>query len=230
MRVPLLYTFVKSPFEGLIPFTGKIKEGMDTLKEAVIAYIDGDEEKFNKFSDKVCAIEHEADKIKREIRNSLPKGVFMPVDKFQFFTLIKELDQILDSAEDIVVWLSFKKGVVLREIKKEFLALLNISISSVPILIEAIEILPRAVGFIKRDKKLLKEKIRAVRQREWESDQIAQCIVRTIFNLPQVDCMIKGNGVDCLTIHHILETTKYIGHIADHAENAADIIRVMISE
>jgi len=158
--------------------------------------------------------------MKREIRNSLPKGVFMPVDKFQFFTLVRELDQILDRAEDIVVWLSFKKGVVLQPIKKEFIALLNISIQTVDILAEVVHITPRAVGFIKRDRELVKEKIREVRLMEYESDQIAQCIVKTIFNLEKVDC---------LTLHHLLETTKYIGNIADHAENAADIIRVMIA-
>ncbi len=232
MRVPLFYTFVKSPFESLEPFTAKIQEGMDVLKQAVRAYIDGDEERFDKLSEKVCQIEHEADKIKRRIRNSLPKGIFMPVDRFQFFSLIKELDQILDSAEDIVVWLSFKQGVVLKEVRKEFLALLEISTSSVPILMKAIHLLPRAVGFIKRDKRLLKEIIREVRQKEWESDQIAQCIVKTIFSLPKLDSVIviEGQGVDCLTIHHLLETTKYVGNIADHAENAADIIRVMIAE
>ncbi len=85
---------------------------------------------------------------------------------------------------------------------------------------EVVHITPRAVGFIKRDRELVKEKIREVRLMEYESDQIAQCIVKTIFNLEKVDC---------LTLHHLLETTKYIGNIADHAENAADIIRVMIA-
>ena len=229
MRVPLFYTFVKNPFESLEPFTAKIQEGVEVLKQAVRAYMDEDEEEFDKLSEKVCQIEHEADKIKREIRNSLPKGIFMPVDRFQFFFLIKELDKILDSAEDVVVWLSFKRGVILKEVRKEFLTLLEISTTSVPILMRAIRLLPRAVGFIKKDKQLLKEIIREVRQKEWESDQIAQCIVKTIFNLPHVDCAV-GKGVDCLTIHHLLETTKYIGNIADHAENAVDIIRVMIAE
>jgi len=228
MRVPLLYTFVTSPFKNLIPFTDKIKEGMDVLREAVKAYIEEDEKRFEALAEKVCQIEHEADKMKREIRNSLPKGIFMPVDKFQFFYLVRELDQILDSAEDIVVWLSFKQGVILQCVKKEFLALLEICIQSVWVLIEAVHLMPKAIGFIRRDRELIKEKIREVRQREWESDQIAQCIVKTIFNLPRVDCAFKSGYIECLTIHHLLETTKFIGHIADHAENAADILRIMI--
>ncbi|RKX62650.1 MAG: TIGR00153 family protein [Thermodesulfobacteriota bacterium] len=220
MRVPLFYSFVRCPFETLTPFVDKIKEGLEILKKAVHSYVENNYADFETFSEQVCKIEQEADHMKREIRNSLPKGVFMPVDKFQFFTLVRELDQILDRAEDIVVWLSFKKGVVLQPIKKEFIALLNISIQTVDILAEVVHITPRAVGFIKRDRELVKEKIREVRLMEHESDQIAQCIVKTIFNLEKVDC---------LTLHHLLETTKYIGNIADHAENAADIIRVMIA-
>ena len=220
MRVPLFYSFVRCPFKTLTPFMDKIKEGLEILKKAVHSYVENNYTDFETFSEQVCKIEQEADHMKREIRNSLPKGVFMPVDKFQFFTLVRELDQILDRAEDIVVWLSFKKGVVLQPIKKEFIALLNISIQTVDILAEVVHITPRAVGFIKRDRELVKEKIREVRLMEHESDQIAQCIVKTIFNLEKVDC---------LTLHHLLETTKYIGNIADHAENAADIIRVMIA-
>ncbi|MDL1970959.1 MAG: TIGR00153 family protein [Candidatus Desulfofervidaceae bacterium] len=230
MRVPLIYTFVTSPFRNLIPFTDKLKEGMEMLRKAVQAYIEGDYKRFEALSERVCNIEHEADKMKREIRNSLPKGIFMPVDKFQFFCLVRELDQILDSAEDTVVWLSFKHGVVLECVKKEFSALLEICIQSVWVLSEAVHLMPKAIGFIKKDQELIKEKIREVRQREWESDQIAQCIVKTIFNLPHVDCSLGNGKIDCLTIHHLLETTKFIGHIADHAENAADILRAMIAK
>ncbi|MDL1955786.1 MAG: TIGR00153 family protein [Candidatus Desulfofervidus auxilii] len=219
MRVPGLHTFVSCPFLKLLPFTDKIKEGMETLKLALHAYVDEDYRQFEIFSEKVSRIEHEADDMKREIRNSLPRGVFMPVDKFQFFSLIKELDHILDSAEDTVVWLTFKQGVVLKEIKQDFKNLLDVCIEAVLILSEAVYLMPRAVGFIKRDKDLVIKKIREVRQKEWESDQIAQGIIKAVFNLK----------VDCLTLHHLLETTKYIGDIADHAENAADIMRVMIA-
>ncbi|HDD35671.1 MAG TPA: TIGR00153 family protein [Candidatus Desulfofervidus auxilii] len=218
MRVPGLYTFLGCPFKSLIPFMDKIKEGMKVLKQALHAYIAQDKQ-FEALAEKVSRIEHEADGMKREIRNSLPRGVFMPVDKFQFFTLLRELDQILDSAEDTVVWLSFKEGVVVKEISQDFNTLVDVCVDAVSTLSEAIHLMPGAVGFIKKDKDLVLEKIRDVRQKEWESDQIAQGIVKIVFKLK----------VDCLTLHHLLETTKYIGNIADHAENAADILRVMIA-
>lgn len=220
MRVPIISSFIGAPFEKLVTFCEKIQQGMKALNEAVIAYVSEDYEHFDIWTKRVCSIEQEADEMKREIRNSLPRGVFMPVDKFQFFTLVRELDQILDRAEDVVIWLSFKRGVVIKEVREDLLGLLDTSIESVEILFNAVKMTTEAFGFIKKKREDIKETIRTVRHKEWESDQIAQCMVRKLFEL---------KDVDFITIHHVLTAGGYIGNIADHAENAADIIRVIIA-
>ncbi len=220
MRVPIVSSFVSTPFESLVTFCEKILEGMKALRKAVEAYVNEDYERFDVWVRGVCSIEQEADEMKREIRNSLPRGVFMPVDKFQFFTLIRELDHVLDSAEDVVVWLSFKRGVAIKEVKEDLLELLDTSIESVEILYDVIKMTTKTFGFLKKRREDIKETIRAVRRKEWESDQIAQGMVRKLFEL---------KDYDFFTIHHILTTGRYIGDIADHAENVADVIRVMIA-
>ena len=220
MRVPFISSFISAPFEKLVAFCSKVQEGMKALREAVLAYLNEDYEHFDAWTNKVISIEQEADEMKRQIRNSLPRGVFMPVDKFQFFTLLRELDQILDRAEDIVVWLSFKRGMVIKEIKGDLLELLDTSIEAVEILCGVVKMTTEAFGFIKKRREEIKQEIRSVRYKEWESDQIAQCMIRRLFTL---------EGYDFLTIHHILRASAYVGNIADHAENAADIIRVMIA-
>lgn len=220
MRVPIISSFIGAPFERLVIFCEEILEGMKALNEAVIAYANEDHDHFDIWAKKVCGIEQLADEMKREIRNSLPRGVFMPVDKFQFFTLVRELDQILDRAEDVVIWLSFKRGVVIKEVKQDLLGLLDASIESVETLFNAVKMTTETFGFIKKRREDIKQTIREVRHREWESDQIAQCMVRKLFELKETDFV---------TIHHILTVGRYIGNIADHAENAADIIRAMIA-
>lgn len=221
MRIPIISSFIGAPFEKIVTFCEKVQEGMKMLREAMIAYVNEDYEHFDAWAKRVCSIEQEADEMKREIRNSLPRGVFMPVDKFQFFALVRELDQILDRAEDVVVWLSFKRVVVIREVKEELLRVFDASIESVEILCDVVKMTTEAFGFIKKKREAIKETIREVRHREWKSDQIAQAMVKRLFEL---------EDVDFLTIHHILTAGKYIGNIADHAENAADIIRVMIAK
>lgn len=166
MRIPIISSFIGAPFERLVIFCEEILEGMKALNEAVIAYANEDYDHFDIWAKKVCGIEQLADEMKREIRNSLPRGVFMPVDKFQFFTLVRELDQILDRAEDVVIWLSFKRGVVIKEVKQDLLGLLDASIESVETLFNAVKMTTETFGFIKKRRDDIKQTIREVRHRE----------------------------------------------------------------
>ncbi|RLD17528.1 MAG: DUF47 domain-containing protein, partial [Caldiserica bacterium] len=92
----------KSPFDGLKEHSEKVTLGIRKMKEAFLYYIDEDFENFSRVSEEVIKLENDADWIKGNIRNHLPKGIFMPVDRTTFLDCLKELDGILDIAEDIV--------------------------------------------------------------------------------------------------------------------------------
>ncbi len=67
----------------------KIIEGVSIIREALECYISGSGvcREFKELTAEVDAIEEHADKIKRNIRNHLPRRLFMPVDKTLFFEL-----------------------------------------------------------------------------------------------------------------------------------------------
>jgi predicted phosphate transport protein (TIGR00153 family) len=46
-------------------------------------------------------LEHEADEIKNEIRNHLPKRLFMPVERRDMLEILDSQDSIADTAQDI---------------------------------------------------------------------------------------------------------------------------------
>ncbi|MCK5301426.1 MAG: DUF47 family protein, partial [Thermoplasmatales archaeon] len=121
-RVPVSNTFRrKSPFRQLLLHMNKVRKCIDTIEEGLIRYYKGDYNSFSKLSEDVSKIEHEADLIKRNIRNHLPKTVFMPVDKGKFLWALREQDKILDHAENLVKMLDMRHTIIPTELQDMFI-------------------------------------------------------------------------------------------------------------
>jgi len=73
-------------------------EGVPALFAALIA---GDREALSAQQQHIAALESEADAIKNELRNHLPRKLFMPVDRRDLLEILDLQDSIADVAEDI---------------------------------------------------------------------------------------------------------------------------------
>jgi len=221
IRVPLLYTLRKSPFEGLTEHAGKIKECIRIWKLAVSAYIEKKYDEFEKLSKQVQQLEHEADLIKGNLNAHLPKGIKMPVHKSDFMLCLKEQDDILDFAEDTVIWLGFKK-VDLSSIKDELLELMQKVTEIVETLEKvALNIQPFFSKWKIAQRDEMKQLLKEVHRQEWESDRLEKDLAKKIFNSPDLDT---------IDVYYISNLIKIIASIANHAENAGDKIRAMIAK
>ena len=119
MRLLISSLFFKSPFENLQKHADKVKECAHLFKEAAICHIGQECKEYDLLTEKVSHLEYEADEIKRNIRNHLPKGIFMPVDKFQFLWYLREQDKVLDEAEEALFWLSFRPRSIPDEVASD---------------------------------------------------------------------------------------------------------------
>jgi len=75
--------------------------------------------KFDMLTEQVARLESEADAVKRNIRNHLPRGILMPVDKFQFLQYLGEQDKVLDEVEEALFWLSFRPRGIPQEVAQD---------------------------------------------------------------------------------------------------------------
>ena len=67
---------------------------------------------------------------------------------------------------------------------------------------------------------VVKDMIRTLRQYEHEADKVEDAVKEKIFNT--ID--------DAVAVFHLIRLTEIIGSIADHAENAGDMMRAMIAK
>ena len=216
-------TLRKSPFDGLIEHAAKVRECVRALDEALSAFGAGDMEKFEKMKRRVEELESEADRIKANIRNHLPKSVWMPVDKQFFLMTLTQQDSILDYAEDAVVWIDMRGKPLPPELSEDFSRLQKIVVRTVEEYEKVVNNIPHVLetSFSEKERKETKDHIYEVHRLEHESDELERVLTKKIFSM-------EGK-LDPLSIWHLVKLVNILGDVADHAENAADRVRAMIA-
>ena len=222
MRIPFSSAFTASPFDGLQEHAQKVKECGWAFQQAIECHAADRCERFDEYRQEVIKLESEADAIKRRIRGHLPMRARMPVSQFQVFMYLREQDKVLDSVEDALDWLSYRRtsGVGKKEIKETLFLLVDA-------VLEPIEELSRLVAeakeyfdsYSEKQREIVKEIIHNLRKREHEADRVEDELKFKVFNIE----------TDPVAIFHLVKLAEIIGSVADHAENAGDVMRTMIA-
>ncbi len=221
MRFPFFKLFRTSPFAGLQEHMDKVTECTWAFQQAIECHISKQCQTFEEFRAEVDKMEDEADAIKRRIRGHLPKGTLMPVDKFQLFRYLREQDKILDAAEEALDWISFRaEPGIPPELHKDFMLLVDAVLDPVEELKQTVALARKYFhGYSEKQRLLVKQSIRHIREKEHEADRVEDDVKRKVMNL----------GTDALTVFHMVRLAETIGSVADHAENAGDMMRAMVA-
>ena len=116
----ILKLFGKSPFAPLQSHMDSIADCVHMLPELFNALKEGDQEKIEKIVEEISKLEHKADLIKNDIRNHLPKSLYLPIDKNHLLEILTLQDSIADKAQDAGVLTTFKNLVIPEEINDLF--------------------------------------------------------------------------------------------------------------
>lgn len=104
----ILKLFGHSPFAPLLSHMEKIAACVHKLPELFNAIESGDQNLVEKLAKEISKLEHKADLTKNDIRNHLPKSLFLPIDRSHLLEILTLQDSIADTAEDIAVIATFK--------------------------------------------------------------------------------------------------------------------------
>lgn len=222
MRIPLLSMFITSPFDGLQQHAEKVKECAWVFQQAMECHVSDKCNAFEELRQQINKLETEADAVKRRIRGHLPKGTLLPVDKFQLFRYLRQQDNVLDKVEETLNWLSYRSEPgIPQELEKDFLLLVDKVIDPIDELSQMVAEARKYFRYYsEKQRVVVKNIIRTVRNQEHEADQLEDAIKQKAFNLK----------IDPVTIFHMIRLAEIIGSIADHAENAGDMMRAMIAK
>ena len=221
MRLPFISLFMTSPFDGLQEHAEKVKECAWAFQQAIECHITDQCEAFEEFRLKVDKLESEADSIKRRIRGHLPKGTLMPVDKFQLFRYLREQDKVLDAVEEALDWLSFRSDPGIPEaLEKDFFLLVDAVMDPVEEMCRLVlEARKYFRSYSEKQRNIIKEIVHTMHRQEHDADKVEDGIKEKLLNMK----------IEAITVFHMIRLAETIGSIADHAENAGDMVQAMIA-
>lgn len=93
--------FGKSPFAPLQTHMARVASCIGKLPSLFTAIVSGDTQAAERIAEEISKLEHEADLTKNDIRNHLPKSLFLPVDRSALFEILSLQDALADQAESI---------------------------------------------------------------------------------------------------------------------------------
>ncbi len=210
-----------SPFDGLQEHAEKVKECAWAFQQAIECYITDQCENFEEFRLEVDKLESEADSIKRCIRDHQSKGILIPVDRFQLFRYLREQDKVLDAVEEALDWLSFRSGPGIPEaLEKDFFLLVDAVMDPVEEMCRLVlETRKYFKSYSEKQCKIVKDIIHTIRRQEHDADKVEDGIKEKLLNMQ----------IEAITAFHMIRLAETIGSIADHAENAGDMVRAMMA-
>ena len=221
MRIPFLSMFMTSPLETLQEHAEKVKECTWTFQQAMECHVSDRCKRFEELREEIIRMESEADAIKRRIRGHLPKGTLMPVYNFLLFRYLREQDAVIDAVEDALDWISFRSEPgIPPELEKEFVILADSVIDPIEELSKmVVEARKYFKNYSEDQRVIIKKIIHTLHQQEHEADKAEDMVKQKALNM----------NIDAVTVFHAVRLAEIIGSIADHAQNAGDMMRAMIA-
>ncbi len=218
-----LGVFAKSPLKPLedhINIVYKCSRSLLPFFEAVFAEEWTAAETIQK---EISTLERQADTIKRELRISLPSGIFMPIQRQDVLDLLTHQDKIANKAKDISGRVVGRRLVIPSELRDEFMEYLKRCLQATgqarKVINELDELLE--TGFKGREVRLVENMIEELDRIEDDTDKL-QISLRQ--HLLRIESTL--NPVDVMFLYNIIE---WVGELADISERVGSRLELMLA-
>ena len=221
--INIISIFAKSPFKPIRDHMDKVVESVIPLNDFFEALFQEDFSKVEKIQQQVIKAEKEADLIKNEIRNHLPRNIFMPINRRDLLEMLDMQDSIADVAQDIVVLINIRRMGLTKELGQEVINFVKKSQDVCYLARELNQEFEYVIesGFGRLEIKKLLEMIENVSISETEADNLEDVLFQRLYEVEE-----KMNSVDVIFWYKIFEL---IGDIADFSKKTGNRLRLMIA-
>jgi hypothetical protein len=218
----ILSLFGRSPFAPLQSHMESVGYCVHRLPDLFQALEQRDYPRLEKLAEEISRLEHDADLIKNDIRNHLPKSLFLPIDRGNLLEILSIQDSIADKVEDVAVLMTLKPLELLPIFKDEFKLFLRKNIETFDeaklIIKELHELVESSFGGIEAEK--VRSMVDEVAYREHEVDLIQRQLLKSVFK--------AEDQLNYITFHQWQRVIESIASISNYSENLAYRIRMTL--
>jgi uncharacterized protein len=214
--------FGKSPFAPLQSHMKKVALCVERLSDIFRALAKMDMEKIEKLSADLSRMEHEADLTKNDIRNHLPKSLFLPIDRAHFLEILSVQDSIADKAEDIAVLLTLRPLENFRNFYSDLTAFFQqcelVFLDAKQIIEEIDELLETSFGGLEAEK--VKSMVEQTAYKEEDAAKMQKLLMKQLFT--------HGDTLSVPAFNLWMHLIEELGEIAHLSERLANRIRMIL--
>ena len=214
--------FGKSPFAPLQTHMKKVSGCIDKLNKMLEILSKIDIDKVEKLAAELSNLEHEADLTKNDIRNHLPKSLFLPIDHAQFLEILSIQDSIADKAEEIGVLLTLRSEELFKDFKIDIHSLFkknaDVFLSAKQIIEEIDVLLESSFGGLEAEK--VKSMVEVTAFKEYEAEKLKRVLLKQLFS--------QGEALSSPAFYLWLNLIEEIGEISHLSERLANRIRMIL--
>jgi predicted phosphate transport protein (TIGR00153 family) len=171
----------------------------------------------------ISMLEKEADEIKRELRISLPVGIFMPIQRQDVLDLLTQQDKIANKAKDISGRILGRQLTVPIELQEPFLEYLKRCLDATNQAKKVINELDDLLetGFRGRELRVVEDMIERLDEIEDDTDRLQVGLRRGLLALEKA-----LNPVDVMFLYSIID---WVGELADISERVGSRLELMLA-
>ena len=220
---PIASLLGKSPFKPLQAHMRIVNECIAHVPALFEALIAGDQAEVVKVKDLIFAKEQEADDLEHELRASLPKSLFLPVDRRDLLDLLNMQDSMANTAQDIAGLMIERDMTVPEGMAESLRELVQRCVDAcdlAKIIIEEMDELIEA-GFGGREAASVLDMVEQLSAIEDETDEMGVKLTQILF--------AKEDEMKPVSVMFWYQMIQWIGDMADYAEKAGDRMRLLIA-
>ena len=204
--------------ELLLEHTCLVLDSVDNFQNMIESLRLLDLEKARKFEEMVEKFETSADEIHRENVSQICRGSFFGYLREDILQFMELTDSVADSAKEA------SRTLTLRKVPEQMLAkfLTDTAMSYVKESANTAKSLLDVIKSLNMKRDIVIEKVRIVEQLEENADILKNKVFQELYS--------KSDEYDTLTVLQLKEFIQSTDNIADSAEDASDVVLVMLAK
>lgn len=215
--------FGSSPVKPLQQHMAEVLACVNKLIPLFEAVIREDWTAVNTIQGEISLLEKAADKLKKELRLRLPKGLFMPVSRRDLLEVLTMQDKIANRAKDIAGVILGRHLVLPKIIHEDYLRYVKRCVDACEQANRAINELDELVGtgFSGQEVMLVAKMINELDAIESDTDRLQADIRHQLFEVEK-----ELPPVDVMFLYEIIDWT---GDVADRAQRVGSRLQLMLA-
>ncbi len=220
---PFSRMFGQSPLGPIQEHIRKAHECSEQLLPFIDAAMADDWKEAKRVQTLIAGLEEQADELKKKVRLSLPKSMFLPVPRNDLLDIVTVQDKVANRARDIAGLMLGREMSIPKPLQGAFRRYMERSIETSAQAVKAIHELDELLetGFRGREVDVVEDMIEELDKIEADTDDLQIAIRRALFKMEQ-----DLPPVDVMFLYRIID---WVGDLADRASRVGSRLQLLLA-